>query len=178
MGALPWKVQLGRDLRDIQQLCTLDSEYWTVDCGLVRPSAQGTLEGEALCGRVDRKSLTEAQKINNGSSQADGTLKPADEKEEAVAAEVGWMTSVKDWAGVMISAQTLTGRVLMLGQALYVLIRLKVSAAQTLPSSLESSPTLEDTPGPDLQAGCISPTSCQCAGRKFCAVCRSLQRIL
>ena len=36
-----------------------------------------------------------------------------DEKEEAVAAEVGWMTSVKDWAGVMISAQTLTGRVLV-----------------------------------------------------------------
>ncbi|KAK7918610.1 hypothetical protein WMY93_009894 [Mugilogobius chulae] len=27
--------------------------------------------------------------------------------------EVGWMTSVKDWAGVMISAQTLTGRVLV-----------------------------------------------------------------
>ncbi|KAL6042297.1 hypothetical protein STEG23_012783, partial [Scotinomys teguina] len=54
----------------------------------------------------------EAQKINNGSSQADGTLKPVDEKEEVVAAEVGWMTSVKDWAGVMISAQTLTGRVL------------------------------------------------------------------
>ncbi|XP_006754888.1 PREDICTED: calcium-activated potassium channel subunit alpha-1 [Myotis davidii] len=55
----------------------------------------------------------EAQKINNGSSQADGTLKPVDEKEEVVAAEVGWMTSVKDWAGVMISAQTLTGRVLV-----------------------------------------------------------------
>lgn len=55
----------------------------------------------------------EAQKINNGSTQADGTLKPVDEKEEAVAAEVGWMTSVKDWAGVMISAQTLTGRVLV-----------------------------------------------------------------
>lgn len=55
----------------------------------------------------------EAQKISNGSSQADGTLKPVDEKEEAVAAEVGWMTSVKDWAGVMISAQTLTGRVLV-----------------------------------------------------------------
>ncbi|CAO2590654.1 hypothetical protein LEMLEM_LOCUS5946 [Lemmus lemmus] len=57
--------------------------------------------------------LLEAQKINNGSSQADGSLKPVDEKEEVVAAEVGWMTSVKDWAGVMISAQTLTGRVLI-----------------------------------------------------------------
>ena len=29
------------------------------------------------------------------------------------AAEVGWMTAVKDWAGVMISAQTLTGRILV-----------------------------------------------------------------
>ncbi|XP_026509490.1 calcium-activated potassium channel subunit alpha-1 isoform X2 [Terrapene carolina triunguis] len=56
----------------------------------------------------------EAQKINaGGETQADGTLKPTDEKEETVAAEVGWMTSVKDWAGVMISAQTLTGRVLV-----------------------------------------------------------------
>ncbi|KAJ7324404.1 hypothetical protein JRQ81_017424 [Phrynocephalus forsythii] len=55
----------------------------------------------------------EAQKINgNAETQADGDLKPTDEKEETVAAEVGWMTSVKDWAGVMISAQTLTGRVL------------------------------------------------------------------
>ncbi|TFK09495.1 PDZ domain-containing RING finger protein 4 [Platysternon megacephalum] len=58
--------------------------------------------------------LQEAQKINTGGeTQADGTCKPTDEKEETVAAEVGWMTSVKDWAGVMISAQTLTGRVLV-----------------------------------------------------------------
>ncbi|XP_074763278.1 calcium-activated potassium channel subunit alpha-1 isoform X20 [Athene noctua] len=56
----------------------------------------------------------EAQKINGGGdTQADGACKPTDEKEENVAAEVGWMTSVKDWAGVMISAQTLTGRVLV-----------------------------------------------------------------
>ncbi|GAA6110650.1 calcium-activated potassium channel subunit alpha-1a isoform X1 [Tachysurus ichikawai] len=53
----------------------------------------------------------EAQKVNNG--QADGPLKSQDEKDEAPASEVGWMTSVKDWAGVMISAQTLTGRVLI-----------------------------------------------------------------
>ncbi|KAM3591820.1 uncharacterized protein V6R79_007925 [Siganus canaliculatus] len=39
-------------------------------------------------------------------------LKRAD-KDDAAASEVGWMTSVKDWAGVMISAQTLTGRVLV-----------------------------------------------------------------
>ncbi|KAK6487499.1 calcium-activated potassium channel subunit alpha-1 isoform X2 [Huso huso] len=56
----------------------------------------------------------EAQKINSGAGiQADGSPKNADEKEESPASEVGWMTSVKDWAGVMISAQTLTGRVLV-----------------------------------------------------------------
>ncbi|KAK1166480.1 calcium-activated potassium channel subunit alpha-1 isoform X2 [Acipenser oxyrinchus oxyrinchus] len=56
----------------------------------------------------------EAQKINSGAgNQADGSPKNADEKEESPASEVGWMTSVKDWAGVMISAQTLTGRVLV-----------------------------------------------------------------
>ncbi|KAJ1066405.1 hypothetical protein K5549_007527 [Capra hircus] len=89
--------------------------------------------------------MQEAQKINNGSSQADGTLKPVDEKEETVAAEVGWMTSVKDWAGVMISAQTLTGRVLSAhpGPSL---------AAQCL------VPTV-DAPGPGLQAKCLSHTS-------------------
>nr|XP_033796745.1 calcium-activated potassium channel subunit alpha-1 isoform X3 [Geotrypetes seraphini] len=57
----------------------------------------------------------EAQKVTNGGgNQSDVDYKNADEKEETVAtAEVGWMTSVKDWAGVMISAQTLTGRVLV-----------------------------------------------------------------
>uniref|UniRef100_A0A3Q1G6C5 Calcium-activated potassium channel subunit alpha-1 n=1 Tax=Acanthochromis polyacanthus TaxID=80966 RepID=A0A3Q1G6C5_9TELE len=57
----------------------------------------------------------EAQKVNNPANNqpADRALKGPDEKEEAPASEVGWMTSVKDWAGVMISAQTLTGRVLV-----------------------------------------------------------------
>ncbi|XP_043993297.1 calcium-activated potassium channel subunit alpha-1a isoform X1 [Gambusia affinis] len=58
----------------------------------------------------------EAQKVNNPANNptADKTTKGPDEKEEvAAASEVGWMTSVKDWAGVMISAQTLTGRVLV-----------------------------------------------------------------
>ncbi|XP_072247010.1 LOW QUALITY PROTEIN: calcium-activated potassium channel subunit alpha-1a [Leuresthes tenuis] len=57
----------------------------------------------------------EAQKVNNPANNqaADSTPKGPDEKEEAPASEVGWMTSVKDWAGVMISAQTLTGRVLV-----------------------------------------------------------------
>ncbi|XP_037133962.1 calcium-activated potassium channel subunit alpha-1-like isoform X3 [Syngnathus acus] len=43
----------------------------------------------------------------------DGVLKRTNKDEAAMASEVGWMTSVKDWAGVMISAQTLTGRVLV-----------------------------------------------------------------
>ncbi|XP_073668999.1 calcium-activated potassium channel subunit alpha-1a isoform X4 [Paramisgurnus dabryanus] len=56
----------------------------------------------------------EAQKVNNPiNSQADGPPKRLNEKDEVPVSEVGWMTSVKDWAGVMISAQTLTGRVLV-----------------------------------------------------------------
>ncbi|XP_078499491.1 calcium-activated potassium channel subunit alpha-1 isoform X1 [Lissotriton helveticus] len=57
----------------------------------------------------------DAQKVTNtGVNQNDPDYKPTDEKDEVVLnAEVGWMTSVKDWAGVMISAQTLTGRVLV-----------------------------------------------------------------
>uniref|UniRef100_A0A8C1E6G8 Calcium-activated potassium channel subunit alpha-1 n=1 Tax=Cyprinus carpio carpio TaxID=630221 RepID=A0A8C1E6G8_CYPCA len=44
----------------------------------------------------------------------DGVIKVVGQRESEVAVtEVGWMTSVKDWAGVMISAQTLTGRVLV-----------------------------------------------------------------
>ncbi|XP_048419593.1 calcium-activated potassium channel subunit alpha-1a isoform X11 [Stegostoma tigrinum] len=56
----------------------------------------------------------DAQKIGiNAGNQSDDTLQDLDEKEEIPQGEVGWMTSVKDWAGVMISAQTLTGRVLV-----------------------------------------------------------------
>ncbi|XP_078386938.1 calcium-activated potassium channel subunit alpha-1a isoform X4 [Cetorhinus maximus] len=56
----------------------------------------------------------DAQKIGVGAAnQPDDALQDLDEKEEIPQGEVGWMTSVKDWAGVMISAQTLTGRVLV-----------------------------------------------------------------
>ncbi|KAF3704334.1 Calcium-activated potassium channel subunit alpha-1 [Channa argus] len=54
--------------------------------------------------------IEEVHRITTG----DG-IKRAD-KDDAAASEVGWMTSVKDWAGVMISAQTLTGRVLIFYQ--------------------------------------------------------------
>ncbi|XP_075790825.1 calcium-activated potassium channel subunit alpha-1 isoform X2 [Pelodiscus sinensis] len=80
---------------------------WTVccHCGVKNKSEKN---------RRRHEDFKEAQKINGGGeTQADGSCKPTDEKEETVAAEVGWMTSVKDWAGVMISAQTLTGRVLV-----------------------------------------------------------------
>ncbi|XP_066519905.1 calcium-activated potassium channel subunit alpha-1-like [Hoplias malabaricus] len=52
------------------------------------------------------------QRISNPGGASDGGIK-GEKKEAAVVSEVGWMTSVKDWAGVMISAQTLTGRVLV-----------------------------------------------------------------
>uniref|UniRef100_A0A8D0CFI6 Calcium-activated potassium channel subunit alpha-1 n=1 Tax=Scleropages formosus TaxID=113540 RepID=A0A8D0CFI6_SCLFO len=52
-------------------------------------------------------------KVSLATNPADGGTKIPDEKEESSTSEVGWMTSVKDWAGVMISAQTLTGRVLV-----------------------------------------------------------------
>ncbi|XP_028324006.1 calcium-activated potassium channel subunit alpha-1a isoform X13 [Gouania willdenowi] len=55
----------------------------------------------------------EAQKVNNPANNPANTAKGSDEKGEVPVSEVGWMTSVKDWAGVMISAQTLTGRVLV-----------------------------------------------------------------
>ena len=35
---------------------------------------------------------------------------PGEEEEKA---EVGWLTSLKDWAGILISAQTTTGRILV-----------------------------------------------------------------
>lgn len=63
--------------------------------------------------------------MNNpaNSQAADGTPKGPDEKDEVVpASEVGWMTSVKDWAGVMISAQTLTGRVLVRARSMFVCV--------------------------------------------------------
>ncbi|KAK4821599.1 LOW QUALITY PROTEIN: hypothetical protein QYF61_025176 [Mycteria americana] len=81
--------------------------------GPVRPVMAVLVKKQILLCQNDMATM-EAQKINGGGdTQADGACKSTDEKEENVAAEVGWMTSVKDWAGVMISAQTLTGRVLL-----------------------------------------------------------------
>ncbi|TRY68117.1 hypothetical protein DNTS_023812 [Danionella cerebrum] len=53
----------------------------------------------------------DVKRLSNPAVHGEGGLKR--EKETTTASEVGWMTSVKDWAGVMISAQTLTGRVLV-----------------------------------------------------------------
>ncbi|KAG7263110.1 LOW QUALITY PROTEIN: hypothetical protein CRUP_006414, partial [Coryphaenoides rupestris] len=76
---------------------------------------EGGMDGgrEGLTVLECQEFFREAQKLHNPVViQADGTTKP-NEKEEVPISEVGWMTSVKDWAGVMISAQTLTGRVLV-----------------------------------------------------------------
>lgn len=62
---------------------------------------------------ADFVSFKEAQKVINPANNQAADRPKGDEKEEVPASEVGWMTSVKDWAGVMISAQTLTGRVLV-----------------------------------------------------------------
>ncbi|XP_032868527.1 calcium-activated potassium channel subunit alpha-1 isoform X11 [Amblyraja radiata] len=67
----------------------------------------------AVCCHCGLKSK-DVQKIGGAANQADDAQQDLDEKEvEIPQGEVGWMTSVKDWAGVMISAQTLTGRVLV-----------------------------------------------------------------
>ncbi|XP_059387445.1 calcium-activated potassium channel subunit alpha-1a-like isoform X5 [Carassius carassius] len=56
----------------------------------------------------------DVQRVSNPVVLSDGVIKVVGQREaEAAVTEVGWMTSVKDWAGVMISAQTLTGRVLV-----------------------------------------------------------------
>ncbi|XP_052467958.1 calcium-activated potassium channel subunit alpha-1 isoform X4 [Carassius gibelio] len=56
----------------------------------------------------------DVQRVSNPVVLSDGVVKVVGQREaEAAVTEVGWMTSVKDWAGVMISAQTLTGRVLV-----------------------------------------------------------------
>ncbi|XP_056626751.1 calcium-activated potassium channel subunit alpha-1-like [Triplophysa dalaica] len=54
----------------------------------------------------------DVQRVCNPAVIGDGGIKGGGDAVVAPS-EVGWMTSVKDWAGVMISAQTLTGRVLV-----------------------------------------------------------------
>ncbi|XP_012693773.2 calcium-activated potassium channel subunit alpha-1a isoform X9 [Clupea harengus] len=66
-----------------------------------------------VCCHCNIKPKTKEKVINPGIIQADGTIKTDKDEPPPPASEVGWMTSVKDWAGVMISAQTLTGRVLV-----------------------------------------------------------------
>lgn len=65
-----------------------------------------------------RSLIQEVHRVTTG----DG-IKRTD-KDDTKASEVGWMTSVKDWAGVMISAQTLTGRVLVSALGSFVCVSL------------------------------------------------------
>lgn len=78
--------------------------------------------------------------INPANNQAADRPK-GDEKEEVPASEVGWMTSVKDWAGVMISAQTLTGRVLVgFGPTRPTSVQLEKRAAAVFPTRSRHPP--------------------------------------
>uniref|UniRef100_UPI00358DF9FE calcium-activated potassium channel subunit alpha-1-like isoform X3 n=1 Tax=Myxine glutinosa TaxID=7769 RepID=UPI00358DF9FE len=74
----------------------------------------------AACCRCSSRSK-ELEKVKGGCSPPSEGLYCAREEggpphgghADTIGGEVGWMTSVKDWAGVMISAQTQTGRVLV-----------------------------------------------------------------
>ncbi|XP_073684079.1 calcium-activated potassium channel subunit alpha-1-like [Garra rufa] len=67
----------------------------------------------AVCRHTEACEGHNVQRVSNPVVLGDGVIKAGHRETEAAASEVGWMTSVKDWAGVMISAQTLTGRVLV-----------------------------------------------------------------
>nr|QBP05237.1 large-conductance calcium-activated potassium channel 1a [Petromyzon marinus] len=64
------------------------------------------------CARSHKKVSTEGR-LQGGSYQDPRFEGGVERVAEVDMNEVGWMTSVKDWAGVMISAQTQTGRVLV-----------------------------------------------------------------
>lgn len=82
---------------DFDEMCVLD---WLLPV---------VTDGVCVCVCVQ-----DVQRVSNPVVLSDGVIKGGGQREtEAAASEVGWMTSVKDWAGVMISAQTLTGRVLV-----------------------------------------------------------------
>lgn len=49
----------------------------------------------------------------NDNEESDDESELTEKKNSGRVIEVGWMTAVKDWAGVMISAQTLIGRILV-----------------------------------------------------------------
>lgn len=92
-------------LIDIQNYTCYRSEHWPTGLKGSITVLQQLITNTGVCFCLFF--LEEVHRITTG----DG-IKRTD-KDDAAASEVGWMTSVKDWAGVMISAQTLTGRVLV-----------------------------------------------------------------
>ena len=59
--------------------------------------------------KFKRESEEEEEEENEGREDANLTLGDVEEEQK----EVGWLTSLKDWAGILISAQTTTGRILV-----------------------------------------------------------------
>jgi len=52
-------------------------------------------------------------KLEGSRTNGGGGVTKHGDNEQDVAAEVGWMTEAKDWAGELISGQTTTGRILV-----------------------------------------------------------------
>lgn len=85
--------------------------WWNVTCVCSWQASCLSMWSLTVCVCV---CVQDVQRVSNPVVLSDGVIKAGGQREtEAAASEVGWMTSVKDWAGVMISAQTLTGRVLV-----------------------------------------------------------------
>ena len=60
--------------------------------------------------KFKRESEEEEDEENEARDDANLALGEVEEEEQK---EVGWLTSLKDWAGILISAQTTTGRILV-----------------------------------------------------------------
>ncbi|XP_063713321.1 calcium-activated potassium channel subunit alpha-1-like isoform X2 [Symsagittifera roscoffensis] len=64
-----------------------------------------------------KKDNEESDEDGDNGEQRGGDANERGVNEEEEKAEVGWLTSLKDWAGILISAQTTTGRILMVFMA-------------------------------------------------------------
>ena len=60
-----------------------------------------------------KKDNEESDEDGDNGEQRGGDANERGVNEEEEKAEVGWLTSLKDWAGILISAQTTTGRILV-----------------------------------------------------------------
>ena len=64
-------------------------------------------------GAADGASVSKPGTPTKGAAPVAVAAAAADAKAGAPAAEIGWVTEAKDWAGELISGQTTTGRILV-----------------------------------------------------------------